>query len=117
MGFFDPTSCFMAARLENPAMHSRYTGPVIDLANIRRVLGRRRVTPEPSPAAMVPAPPSVTPPPASVVATPNSMAESPHPAGAIDIFATIERLAELRQKGVLTEEEFAGKKSELLSRL
>jgi hypothetical protein len=25
----------MAAGLENPAMHSRYTGPVIDLANIR----------------------------------------------------------------------------------
>jgi hypothetical protein len=45
------------------------------------------------------------------------MAESPHPAGTIDIFATIERLAELRQKGVLTEEEFAAKKSELLSRL
>jgi hypothetical protein len=29
----------------------------------------------------------------------------------------IERLAELRQKGILTEEEFAAKKTELLSRL
>ncbi|HEY0525942.1 MAG TPA: SHOCT domain-containing protein [Stellaceae bacterium] len=34
-----------------------------------------------------------------------------------DPFAKIERLAELRQKGILTEEEFAAKKAELLSRL
>ncbi len=34
-----------------------------------------------------------------------------------DIFASIERLADLRQKGVLTEDEFSSKKSELLARL
>ena len=34
-----------------------------------------------------------------------------------DIVKTIERLAELRQKNILTEEEFASKKAELLSRL
>jgi hypothetical protein len=34
-----------------------------------------------------------------------------------DIFTMIERLAELRQKDILTEEEFAAKKTELLSRL
>lgn len=34
-----------------------------------------------------------------------------------DIFAKIERLAELRQKGILSEQEFASKKSELMSRL
>jgi hypothetical protein len=34
-----------------------------------------------------------------------------------DIFATLERLAELKQKGILSEEEFAAKKTELLSRL
>lgn len=34
-----------------------------------------------------------------------------------DIFAKIERLAELRQKGILSEEEFSGKKAELLGRL
>ena len=34
-----------------------------------------------------------------------------------DIVTTIERLAELRQKNILTEEEFASKKAELLSRL
>jgi hypothetical protein len=35
----------------------------------------------------------------------------------IDIFAKIERLAELQQKGILSPEEFAAKKAELLSRL
>lgn len=35
----------------------------------------------------------------------------------IDIFSAIERLGELRAKGVLSDEEFATKKSELLSRL
>ena len=34
-----------------------------------------------------------------------------------DILTTIERLAELRQKNILTEEEFAAKKAELLSRI
>jgi hypothetical protein len=34
-----------------------------------------------------------------------------------DIFAKIERLAELKQKGILSEEEFAAKKAELLRRL
>jgi hypothetical protein len=33
------------------------------------------------------------------------------------VFATLERLGELMQKGILTEEEFAAKKAELLSRL
>ena len=34
-----------------------------------------------------------------------------------DIFALIERLADLREKNILTDEEFAAKKTELLSRL
>ena len=34
-----------------------------------------------------------------------------------DIFASIERLADLRNKGVLSDDEFAAKKAELLSRL
>jgi hypothetical protein len=34
-----------------------------------------------------------------------------------DIFASIERLAGLRDKGFISEQEFAAKKSELLSRL
>jgi hypothetical protein len=41
------------------------------------------------------------------------------PSGAMesDIFAKIEKLAELKQKGILSEEEFSNKKAELLSRL
>jgi len=35
----------------------------------------------------------------------------------MDIFAKIERLAELERKGILSQEEFTAKKSELLSRL
>jgi hypothetical protein len=34
-----------------------------------------------------------------------------------DIFAKIERLAELQQKGILSQEEYASKKAELLSRI
>jgi hypothetical protein len=34
-----------------------------------------------------------------------------------DIFAHIERLADLRAKNILTDEEFTAKKAELLSRL
>lgn len=37
--------------------------------------------------------------------------------GQDDLFALIERLAELRAKGILSDEEFAAKKTELLSRL
>ncbi len=35
----------------------------------------------------------------------------------VDIFAKIERLADLQQKGILSQEEFASKKAELLGRL
>lgn len=34
-----------------------------------------------------------------------------------DIFATLEKLAQLKQKGIVTEEDFLAKKNELLSRL
>jgi hypothetical protein len=40
--------------------------------------------------------------------------EAPQPA---DILATIERLAELKQKGILSDEEFSAKKAELLRKL
>jgi hypothetical protein len=38
-------------------------------------------------------------------------------AQATDIFVTLERLAELKHKGILSEEEFAAKKAELLRRI
>jgi hypothetical protein len=34
-----------------------------------------------------------------------------------DIFAMIDKLADLRSRGILTDDEFASKKAELLSRL
>lgn len=44
-------------------------------------------------------------------------AGAPAPGGADDPLSKIERLAELRQKGILTEEEFAAAKADLLRRL
>ncbi|MFO1047289.1 MAG: SHOCT domain-containing protein [Geminicoccaceae bacterium] len=85
---------------------------------------------EPAPrAAAVPPPvvartPAAVPAPPPVQASPSAAAAEPVPAppagGITDdevIFARIERLAELKQKGILTEEEFAAKKAELLGRL
>jgi len=60
-----------------------------------------------------PAPPAAAPP-------EPAPASPPAPTGQISgdaIFAAIERLAELHKKGVLSDEEFAAKKRELLSRL
>jgi hypothetical protein len=47
----------------------------------------------------------------------NAPATSQANAQSSDVFATIEKLADLRAKGVLSDEEFASKKAELLGRL
>lgn len=54
--------------------------------------------------------PSWSPPPAMPATV------GPGPGAETDIFTAIERLADLRAKGILTEDEFTRKKSELLSR-
>ncbi len=61
----------------------------------------------------------VSAPPQKVPAPAPPLAGSPPsaPASETDIFATIERLAALQQKGILTLEEFSAKKAELLGRL
>jgi Short C-terminal domain len=69
-----------------------------------------------------PAPPVAAPPPQTPGSEPRAAARSVAPAPAAplateDILSTIERLAELRQKNILTDEEFSAKKAELLSRL
>ena len=61
-----------------------------------------------------PAPPA--PPPAASAVPPPPPAAAP-PGAAADILRTLEGLAELRRKDILTEAEFAAKKAELLSRL
>lgn len=44
-------------------------------------------------------------------------ADAPAAAPTVDVAGQIEKLADLRAKGILTEDEFAGKKAELLARL
>ncbi|SFK30125.1 SHOCT domain-containing protein [Methylocapsa palsarum] len=63
-----------------------------------------------------PVPPDFEP---TAVAAPLAAARPPEPqqSSADDILTTIERLADLRQKNILTEEEFAAKKAALLARL
>ena len=63
--------------------------------------------PNPAPSVAAPPPAAASAPAAAPAATPPTEV----------ILKTIERLAELRQKDILTEEEFAAKKAELLGRL
>jgi hypothetical protein len=65
----------------------------------------------PPPAATL-TPADYTPPPGDV-APPRSAASGAE----TDVLATIEKLADLRSKGILSEEEFAAKKAQLLDRL
>jgi hypothetical protein len=53
----------------------------------------------------------------SVPSMPSPSVQGASGASGQEVFATIERLAELRAKGILSDEEFAAKKSELLGRL
>jgi hypothetical protein len=71
----------------------------------------RAPSPQPAtaPATPPPAEPSATPPPQQGAAGAAQAAEA--------IFSMLERLAELRSKGILSEDEFAAKKAELLARL
>ncbi len=65
------------------------------------------------PARIAPEPPTAAPAPKLA---PSAVLQPAAPTNE-DIFAKLERLADLRQKGVLTEEEFARKKAELLDRI
>jgi hypothetical protein len=65
-------------------------------------------TPPPPQPGYAPSPPQYAP-----AATP----AAPPTASADDVFGALERLGELEARGILTKEEFAAKKAELLSRL
>jgi hypothetical protein len=75
----------------------------------------------PPPVAAVPAPPAAPPPAPAPAAPPPTAPSAPAPSGvatsAAEIGAAIETLGGLRDKGFLTEEEFAAKKAEILARL
>ncbi|MCJ2035388.1 SHOCT domain-containing protein [Methylobacterium sp. J-068] len=81
-------------------------GGDVDLASLRRLdatetVPSDEVVPEPAPEAR-----------------PSETARAPAAASAAgDLLGTIERLSDLRRKGILTEAEFAAKKAELLARL
>ena len=63
------------------------------------------------------APQSPVMPPAAASAPAPQQAFSGTPADGADIFATLERLAQLHAKGIVSDDEFSAKKAELLSRL
>jgi len=94
----------------------------VDIANLP-IVSINGVAPQQSPANFTqqsPAPQSFTPQTFAPQTFPTNPSTNSSPAGSAqetDIFAKIERLAELQQKGIITQEEFATKKSELLSRL
>jgi hypothetical protein len=55
--------------------------------------------------------------PTEAVVTPAAATQSNAPSATADVLKAIEGIAELRNKNILTEEEYAAKKAELLSRL
>ena len=90
-----------------------------------RVADLPLVSPAPEPSPVQPAPvqqaqPNWQPAPAVYEPAPVAPPAPTASANSTDtdaIFATLERLADLRQKNIVSEEEFAAKKAELLSRL
>jgi hypothetical protein len=99
---------------------SQYGTVSVSALPVVSVDGRPSAAPSPreAPAPMAPpapmTPPAPMAPPAPVAPSAPSASES---AQETDIFAKIERLADLRGKGILSEQEFSAKKAELLSRL
>jgi hypothetical protein len=83
---------------------------LIDVASLPviSVDGVAPYVPAPAPVAYAPAPAPMHA--ANSFSSPSSLSQQ-------DIFATIEKLADLRAKGILSDDEFATKKAELLSRV
>ncbi len=89
----------------------------VSLAHLTAVGAPVAAEPPSRPSAAPAAAPSE---PTPAAASPAAVPARPEPAAgepATDVFATLERLGDLMQKGILTEQEFATKKAELLSRL
>lgn len=76
---------------------------------------RNRILEQMAAAAASPAPPA--PPPVAAAQPAAAPPPAAPPAPAPDDMATLERLAELRDSGVITAEEYEAKKAEILSRL
>jgi hypothetical protein len=82
----------------------------VDLTQLPIVSGNRPQQPQ------QPQQPSA-PQPQPSYASPNTQGQAPTSDNEADIFAKIEKLASLRQKGVLSDDEFNAKKAELLARI
>ena len=96
-----------------------FTGPTgaVALERLRRIEAETAAPRQSDPAHAKPVqsdPPRTDPAPAQPAAV---AAPSPPRSSADDVLATLERLAELHARGVLTEQEFSAKKAELLARL
>jgi hypothetical protein len=90
---------------------------VVKMSDLREVRASSEASvPEPQ---QKPPNPQPTPSMPSSQAVSQAVHQSPQtsPAASDDVFAALERLAELQKKGVLTDEEFAAKKAELLARI
>ncbi len=84
---------------------------LVRLEDLRVVgAGNRSLGPDPRMRSLV------SPPPAEASGPVNSLVHPPQ-ASPETVLATLERLAELHQKGILTNAEFAAKKAELLARI
>jgi putative oligomerization/nucleic acid binding protein len=92
---------------QGPASTVTFTSQhgVVEVSSLPLIVSGRLRSPDAGSSASTP--PAAAPPPESDMAA----------AQATDIFTTLERLAELRHRGILSEEEFATKKAELLRRL
>jgi hypothetical protein len=89
---------------------------LVRIDSLPRIGGAEATSNPPEPAWRSPAPAMM----ASAPAEPAWQSPPPAPPQTADsdaIFATLERLASLKEKGIVTEEEFAAKKTELLKRL
>ncbi|GJE54344.1 SHOCT domain-containing protein [Methylobacterium thuringiense] len=125
-----------ASQQQSGTSRVRFSGPhgVISLDDLTPV-GQTQAQSEPKPNEPARTAPSYSPPPAPEprpayapsrddAPSQASPPERPRPASAptsaspqTDVISTLERLAELHRKGILTDEEFSGKKAELLARL
>ena len=84
----------------------------VPLSSLRRVDASGSTANAPIAPTFAETAPTTTP-----IAEPPARSASQPPTDAASILSLVEKLAELRDKGVLSEEEFAAKKAELLKRL
>lgn len=99
----------------------RFTGSngEVDLDRLKRVEGPAPEIPSPEPQPFLPepiTPEPIKPPDANSWSVPSQPVAAPSSAGG-DVLDTLEKLAGLHARGVLTDAEFAAKKAELLARL